>query len=81
MIYSHLVVQSSILAILAIPGNLGGRLWASAEDSLRRLLAQNVFQLLLLIAAQRRAEDGASVTAELFRHFVGVGGAQKRVDR
>src|ERR1039458_5321074 len=35
--------------------------------------------LLLLVPAQRGAQDGAAIAAELFCHCAGIGGAQKRV--
>src|SRR5262245_9755925 len=47
---------------------------------LSRLPAQNFFHFLLLIAAQRGTKYAASVAAELLRHFVGIGSAQKPID-
>src|SRR6516162_9226908 len=48
---------------------------------LGRPAVQDVFDLRLLVATQRGAENRATVTTELVRHRLGIRSPQKRVDR
>src|SRR5258708_2081899 len=72
-------VYSCSCSFLCLWISLG--LLVSTNDGLSRLRTQNVLHLLLLVPVQRRAEDVAAITAELVRHDLRIGRAQKRVDR